>query len=107
MATGFFQASLIFVGKASTQQIKDFCNCRNWRQCVKHYTAQATLKCLSLRMAPGLTQKHLTRLEMLAWDKHCGLLEKFVIYGPKIFMRQTRGANVINLFTDVIDKCLK
>jgi hypothetical protein len=40
-----------------------------------------------LEWAPGLTRKHKTRLERLAWDKHSSLLRKLVNYGRKKFYR--------------------
>jgi hypothetical protein len=38
-----------------------------------------------LRLAPGFTHKHCTRLERLARDKHSSLLRKFVNYNCKKF----------------------
>ncbi len=37
--------------------------------------------------APGLTRKHLTRLESFARDKHSNLVRKSVNYGRKKFYR--------------------
>ncbi len=42
-------------------------------------------RCSTLGLAPGLTYKHLTRLERLVWDKHFSLLRKSVNYGRKKF----------------------
>jgi hypothetical protein len=40
-----------------------------------------------LRLAPGLTHKHYTRLERLARIKHSSLLRKFVYYDRKKFYK--------------------
>ncbi len=37
------------------------------------------------RVGSGLTNKHLTKLEKLAWDKHSSLLRQFVNYDCKKF----------------------
>jgi hypothetical protein len=69
------------------------------------YLSEAPFGCSTLVLAPGLTQKHQTRLERLTRDKHSSLLRKFVNYDRKSFMIQTPGPNVIKLFTAVIYEC--
>ncbi len=61
------QPSLLFVGKAEA------------------CTSEAPFRCSNLGLAPGLTHKHLTRLERLARDKHSSLLRKSANYGCKKF----------------------
>ncbi len=46
------------------------------------YPSEALFKYSAIGWPPGLTHKHLTRLEMHAGDKHSSLLHKFVNYGP-------------------------
>jgi hypothetical protein len=64
-----FQPSLMFVGKAG------------------EYPSEASFRCSTLGWAPDLAHKHQTRLERLARDKHCSLLQKTVNYGCKKFYR--------------------
>ncbi len=49
------------------------------------YPSEAPFRCSTLGQAPGLTDKHYTRLERLAKDKHSSLLRKSVNYGHKKF----------------------
>ncbi len=62
-----FQPSQMFAGKAGA------------------YPSEASFSYSTLGCAPDLTDKHLSRLEKLARDKHSSLLRKFVNYGQKIF----------------------
>ena len=62
-----FQPSLVFVGKA------------------RAYLSEAPFKWSTLGKAPGLTRKHLTRLERLARDKCCSFLRKVITSGRKKF----------------------
>jgi hypothetical protein len=60
---------------------------------------------LHSRVGPGLTCKHLTRLERLTKDKYSSLSRKYVNYGLKKFCMMDPGPNVIKLFTSVIYEC--
>jgi hypothetical protein len=75
-----FQPSLMSVYKAGT------------------YPIEETFRCSTLGQAPGLIQKHYSRLEKLARDKLSSLLLTSVNYGQKSFITLTPGANVIKLF---------
>jgi hypothetical protein len=46
---------------------------------------EANFRYSTLGLAPGLTQKHYTRLAILARDKHSSLLQKSVNYEQKMF----------------------
>ncbi len=61
------QPSVMFAGKAGD------------------YLSEAPFKRSALRYAPGLTNKHYTRLERLAGDKHSSLLRESVNYDRKKF----------------------
>ncbi len=78
-----FQSTLTFVGKAGA------------------YPRVEHLKGASLRLAPDLSHKHLTRLEKLARDKHSSLIRKFVNYGWKKFHNDP-GAKYYKSFLSVI-----
>ncbi len=54
-----------------------------------------TFRCSTLGQASGLTNKHQTRLERLARDKHSSLSRKFVNYGRKKFYRIGPGDFVV------------
>jgi hypothetical protein len=62
-----FQRSLMIAGKARV------------------YPSEAPCRCSTKEKAPGLTHKHVTRLERLTRDKHSSLLRKFVNYGRNKF----------------------
>ena len=47
------------------------------------YLSEASLGCLTLGQAPGLTQEQSTTPERIARDKQPILLQKFVNYGRK------------------------
>ncbi len=47
------------------------------------YLNEAPFRCSTLGWAPDLAQKHYTRLERHATDKHSSLLQKSVYYGQK------------------------
>jgi hypothetical protein len=47
------------------------------------YPSKATVRCSTLRLAPGLVYKHWTRLEEPARDKTLAYLLTFVNYGRK------------------------
>jgi hypothetical protein len=55
------------------------------------YQSEASFRCSTLGKAPGLTNKHKTRLERLARDKHSSLLQKLVKYGQKSFIKLAPG----------------
>ncbi len=81
-----FQPSLMFVGKAGA------------------YLLEAP-QVLHSRVGSNHTIKNLTRLERLARNKRCSLLQKSVNYGRKKFHNighRPPGPNVINFFTMVI-----
>jgi len=65
--------------------------------------SETLFRCTTLRWAPGLAHKHVTRLERLARDKHFSLLGTFVNYGLK-FITFTPGRNVARFFMAVIYK---
>jgi hypothetical protein len=46
----------------------------------------------------GLTRKHYTRLERLAWEKHSSLLDPYVSYGEKSFVTTNPVAQIQNFF---------
>ncbi len=50
------------------------------------YMNESPFRCSTLGYAPGLTHKHLTRLERVAKNKHSSLLQKSVNYDRKIFI---------------------
>ncbi len=80
-----FQPSLMFAGKAE-------------------YLSEAQ-RCSILGQAPGLTQKHKTRLESLAKDEHSSLLRKTVNCGRKKFYRIDPGRAlfaILNVYTELI-----
>ncbi len=52
----------------------------------------------------GLTRKQYKRLERPDKDKHSSLIGPFANHEEKILQKMSPGANVIKLFTDVLDK---
>ncbi len=59
------------------------------------YPSEASLRYSTLGEAPSLTQKHQTRLEILATDIHSSLLRKSINYSRNKFMIQVPDVFVI------------
>jgi hypothetical protein len=56
---------------------------------VRAYPIEAPVRCFTLGQATDLANKPKTILDRLARDKHSSLLQKYVNYGQKSFMKST------------------